>query len=161
MDLRELYDAHAQALFAFVLQLSRSEADTRDILQDLFCRLAREPWKSVPQNPRAYLLQSAYRLFLDLCRKRSVREDRATESEPLFQDPESPDEGQFRAALEEALTQLPSEQHAVVHLKLWQGLTFDEIATVLGLPVNTAASRYRYGLEKLRAHLRPLYEEIR
>jgi RNA polymerase sigma-70 factor (ECF subfamily) len=161
MDLRELYDAHAQALFAFVLQLSRSEADTRDILQDLFCRLAREPGKSAPRNPRAYLLRCAYRLFVDLCRKRSLREDHSAESEPVFQEPESPDESQFREALEEALAQLPAEQRAVVHLKLWHGLTFDEIATVLELPSNTAASRYRYGLEKLRAQLRPLYEEIR
>lgn len=161
MDLRELYDAHAQALYAFVLHLSRSEADTRDILQDLFCRLAREPWKSAPRNPRAYLLQCAYRLFLDLCRRRTVREDFAAENEPIFQSPESPDEQHFRTALEEALAQLPAEQQAVVHLKLWQGLTFDEIATALGLSANTAASRYRYGLEKLRTLLRPIYEEIR
>jgi RNA polymerase sigma-70 factor (ECF subfamily) len=159
MDLRELYDAHSQTLFAFVLQLSRSEADTRDILQDLFCRLAKDPWRSAPQNPRAYLLRCAYRLFVDLCRKRSVREGHVAET--IFQEPENPDEGQFREALEEALARLPAEQRAVVHLKLWQGLTFEEISAVLELPANTAASRYRYGLEKLRAFLRPLYEEIR
>jgi RNA polymerase sigma-70 factor (ECF subfamily) len=49
----------------------------------------------------------------------------------------------------------------VVHLKLWSGLTFERIAEVLEVPLNTAASRYRYGLDKLRARLRPLYDEIR
>jgi len=50
---------------------------------------------------------------------------------------------------------------AVVHLKLWEGLTFAEIAATLDIPPNTAASRYRYGLDKLRERLRPLYDEIK
>lgn len=162
MDLRELYDDHAQALFAFVLHLSRSEADTRDILQEIFCRLALDP-RAVGEvaNPRAYLFQCAYRLFLDLRRRGATREEHAAQSEPVFQDPADPDENGFHYALEEAMSRLPSEQQAVVHLKLWQGQTFDEIAVSLGLSANTAASRYRYGLEKLRALLRPIYEEIR
>jgi RNA polymerase sigma-70 factor (ECF subfamily) len=49
----------------------------------------------------------------------------------------------------------------VVHLKLWDGLTFEQIAVALDIPLNTAASRYRYGLDKLRERLRPLYEEIK
>ena len=54
-----------------------------------------------------------------------------------------------------------SDQRAVVHLKLWEGLTFERIAGLLEIPLNTAASRYRYGLDKLRGQLRPLYDEIR
>ena len=49
----------------------------------------------------------------------------------------------------------------MVHLKLWEGLTFEQIAELLGIPLNTAASRYRYGLDKLRERLRPLYDEIK
>jgi RNA polymerase sigma-70 factor (ECF subfamily) len=49
----------------------------------------------------------------------------------------------------------------VVHLKLWEGLTFGQIADLLGIPLNTAASRYRYALDKLRERLRPLYDEIK
>ncbi len=162
MDLRELYDDHAQALFAFVLHLSRSEADTRDILQEIFCRLARDPSVGGKlANPRAYLFQCAYRLFLDLCRTRATRENHASQCEPVFQDPADPDEIGFQHALLDAMNQLPAEQQAVVHLKLWQGQTFEEIAASLGLSANTAASRYRYGLEKLRMLLRPIYEEIR
>ena len=60
-----------------------------------------------------------------------------------------------------ALGELPADQRAVVHLKLWAGQTFEEIAATLEIPLNTAASRYRYGLDKLRARLRPLYNEIK
>ena len=60
-----------------------------------------------------------------------------------------------------ALGELPEEQRAVVHLKLWEGLTFEQIAAALDISPNTAASRYRYGLDKLRERLRPLYEEMK
>ena len=60
----------------------------------------------------------------------------------------------------EALVELPPDQRVVVHLKLWEGLTFEEIAHTLDIPANTAASRYRYGLDKLRERLRPIYEEL-
>ena len=40
-------------------------------------------------------------------------------------------------------------------------LTFEQIAVALDISPNTAASRYRYGLDKLRGRLRPLYEEIK
>jgi RNA polymerase sigma-70 factor (ECF subfamily) len=60
-----------------------------------------------------------------------------------------------------ALSELPEEQRAVLHLKLWEGLTFEEIAAALDISPNTAASRYRYGLDKLRDRLRPLHEEMK
>jgi RNA polymerase sigma-70 factor, ECF subfamily len=53
------------------------------------------------------------------------------------------------------------EQREVVHLKLLEGLTFDEIARLLAIPPNTAASRYRYAIDKLRAGLRLFYDEIK
>jgi RNA polymerase sigma-70 factor (ECF subfamily) len=59
------------------------------------------------------------------------------------------------------LGELPVEQSAVVHLKLWERFTFEQIAETLDIPLNTAASRHRYGLDKLRKHLRPLYDEIK
>jgi RNA polymerase sigma-70 factor (ECF subfamily) len=59
-----------------------------------------------------------------------------------------------RAADGEAVTRwlglLPPEQRAIVHLKIWEELTFREIAAQLGIPADTAASRYRYALDKLR-----------
>ena len=39
-------------------------------------------------------------------------------------------------------------------------MTFAEIAAALGIPANTAASRYRYATDKLQALLRPIYDEL-
>ena len=98
-------------------------------------------------------------------RRRSARERNyeqlAEEITTIFGPTEDRDEEAFRRALSEALGELPLDQRAVVHLKLWEGLTFEAIAEMLGLSPNTTASRYRYGLDKLRQRLRPLYDEIK
>ena len=74
---------------------------------------------------------------------------------PLFPS----DDDSFLLAVETALQDLPQEQRAVLHLKLWENLTFAQIGEALEISPHTAASRYRYGLDKLRDLLRPVYEE--
>jgi len=165
-ELERLYDEHAQALYAFLLNLTRDEADTRDLLQDIFVKLAREPDLFVEvRNERAFLIRLAHNAAIDLMRRRDTRErareNFAAEFAELFAPTNDPDEETFRAELSAALAELPSDQRAVVHLKLWEGLTFEAIAAALEIPPNTAASRYRYGIDKLRGRLRPLYEEIK
>ncbi len=166
LNLERLYDEHSQALFAFLLNFTRSEADTRDLLQEIFIKLARQPdlLKSA-RDERAFLIRLAHNAAIDLMRRRGTREKNysqlASETESLFAHSGNPDEAEFRRALSEALADLPTEQRSVLHLKLWEGLTFDAIADALEIPPNTAASRFRYGLDKLRERLRPLYEEIK
>ena len=165
-NIERLYDEHAQPLFAFLLNLTRDEADTRDVLQEVFVRLAREPGHLAGvRDERAFLIRLAHNAAVDLMRRRTSRdrtkENFAAEQLSPFAPTDDPDEQLFREELAEALGELPADQRAVVHLKLWSGLTFEEIATALDIPPNTAASRYRYGLDKLRGRLRPLYEEIK
>ncbi len=166
IDFARLYDDHAQALFAFLLNLTRNEADTRDLLQELFVKLARRPdlLRDVREE-RGFLVRLAHNLAIDLMRRRGTREKNheqlAAETPNPFAPSANPDEQAFREALAKALAELPPEQRAVVHLKLWERWTFEQIAAALEIPPNTAASRYRYGLDKLRDLLRPLYEEIK
>lgn len=166
LNLERLYDEHSQALFAFLLNFTRNEADTRDLLQEIFVKLARHPdLLQTARDERAFLIRLAHNAAIDLMRRRGTREKNysqiAAQSELIFANSDNPDEEEFRHALSEALADLPLEQRSVVHLKLWERLTFDEIADVLKIPPNTAASRFRYGLDKLRERLRPLYEEIK
>ena len=162
IDLERLYDDHAQALFGFLLNLTRNEEDTRDLLQELFVKLSRQPHLiESARDHRAYLLRLAHNGAIDLFRRRAVREKYAEDATELFMESANPDEKAFREALTLALETLPPDQRAVVHLKLWEDLTFDGIADVLGVSINTAASRYRYALDKLRQRLRPLYDEIK
>lgn len=167
-ELERVYDAHADAAFGMFLNFARSDADARDLLQDWLVKIGRglDSLEDV-ENERAYLLRIAYRLAVDWSRRRKTRRKyhRAAGADPAdslrFAPDADPDRESMRQALDAAVTGLPQEQCLVVQLKLWDGLTFDEIAGVLGVPPNTAASRYRYGLDKLREQLRPFYEELK
>lgn len=164
-DLECLYDTHAQAIFAFVLNVTWRESETRDVLQEVFVKLASRPdLLEGVRDERGFLLRLAHNLALDLMRRRGARERRdeqfASEAETIFEPTLDTDEQSYRAALSEALAELPDEQRAVAHLKLWEGQTFEAIAETLNISPNTAASRYRYAIDKLRERLRPLYDEI-
>jgi RNA polymerase sigma-70 factor (ECF subfamily) len=165
-EIERLYDGHAQSLYAFLLNFTRDEADTRDLLQDIFVKLAREPeLLAGVRDERAFLIRLAHNAAIDLMRRRGARdrtrENFAAETISPFAPANDPDEKYFREELANALAGLPEEQRAVLHLKLWEELTFEEIAAALEISPNTAASRYRYGLDKLRDRLRPIYEEIK
>ena len=165
-ELERLYDEHAQALFAFLLNFTRDESDTRDLLQEIFIKLARQPdLLRAAREERAFLIRLAHNAAIDLMRRRGARDKyhEQFQGEPasVFAPAVDPDDQMFRAALSDAMGELPAEQRAVVHMKLWGEMTFEQIAETLDIPPNTAASRYRYGIDKLRERLRPLYEEIK
>lgn len=62
----------------------------------------------------------------------------------------SPDD---RLALERALRDLPAEQRDVIHLHVYEGMTFKEIADACGESLNTTAARYRYALARMKKSL--------
>src|ERR1039458_6229217 len=138
-DIERLYDEHAQAVFAYLLNFTRHEADTRDLLQELFIKLAQRPeLLEGVRDERAFLLRLAHNLAVSLFRQRGTRETNyeqlAGETLAVFAPTAAPDEGAFRDAVAAALGEIPADQRAVVHLKLWEGLTFEQIAELLGIP---------------------------
>src|SRR3954463_6549919 len=144
-DLQRLYDEHAQALFAFLLNFTRDENDTRDLLQEIFTRIAREPGRlRSAREERPFLIRLAHNAAIDLMRRRGTRQkyhDQFAEEEvSIFAADANPGVTAFRESLSRALAELPADQRAVVHLKLWENLTFEQIATALDIPPNTAAS---------------------
>ena len=164
-DLERIYDEHAVAMFRHGLTLLRDEAAVHDVIQDVFLKLAEGRGNSGGmEHERAYLLRMVHHGAIDRMRRAKVRGEHGvrppTTVEGLFQPGPDPDREAFRQVLERALDELPQEQREVVVLKLWQELTFDEISRICGIPLNTAASRYRYGIDKLRGLLRPVYEEL-
>jgi RNA polymerase sigma-70 factor (ECF subfamily) len=163
-ELERLYDSHAGGLFHYLVTFTKTEADARDLLQELFIKLARGAAKEGVQSEKAWLYRLAHNLAVDWLRRRKVRWDA---EERLIKEMEAghhttadPDSLLMARHFAEAMKSLPDDQRVVMQLKLWEGMTFEEIAEAQGVPLNTAASRYRYGLEKLRTVLRPLYEEL-
>jgi len=163
-ELERLYDAHASGLFHYLVTFTKTEADTRDLLQELFIKLARSNSAEVLQSEKAFIYRLAHNLAIDWLRRRKVRWDSEErlmrELDDGHQSTPDPDAALLMKSFAGAMQTLPDEQRTIVQLKLWDGLTFEEISQAQGIPLNTAASRYRYALEKLRTHLRPLYEEL-
>src|SRR4051812_14432502 len=131
-SLEELYDQHASALFGFLLNLLRNESDARDVLQESFIKISQRPQLLTGiKEPRGFLLRLAHNSAIDLMRRQSTRsknyEDLARESLELFVQGDSADEQVFRDNLSGAMAELPADQRAVVHLKLWERLTFEQI----------------------------------
>src|ERR1043166_6392265 len=118
IDLERLYDEHAQALFAFLLNFTRNEADTRDLLQELFVKLAQKPglMESV-RDETAFLQRLVHNAAIDLMRRRGAQqrnyEELATAWTPSFAGGSNPDEHVLAQALSEGLAELPAEQRAV------------------------------------------------
>lgn len=155
----QLLSEHGPALVLFARQWTSGRADAEDVVQDAFVRF----WQSraTVQDPIAYMYACVRHCALDSQRtkRRQARREEAVarpEAEPLFEQRLATDER--RQAIEMALAALPAAQAEVLVLKIWSGLTFPRIAQVLNVSENTAASRFRYALAKLREQFERLSE---
>jgi RNA polymerase sigma-70 factor (ECF subfamily) len=162
--LEALYDAHAAGLFRYARSILANESAAKDVLQDIFVKLARSGMPEV-ENEKAWLYRLAHNAAIDQLRRIATRHDRdrASREESGTVHPgnngSDPDRAELARQLDAAVALLPPEQQSVARLRLWQEMTFQEIATIQGIPLNTAASRFRYALEALRGRLKPIYEE--
>jgi RNA polymerase sigma-70 factor (ECF subfamily) len=164
---RAWLDEHAPKLFLFAKNQTRTHEDAQDVLQDAIVKLVdkiragefvggQEAWQP-------YLYTTIRRLAIDLSRKddrRKRRENHVSEDiesdqyesfHPWFDSADSDDE--TRGQLETALKTLPEKFSSVIIMKIWGDRTFAEIGEALEISQNTAASRYRYGLEALKREL--------
>lgn len=131
-------------------------ADAEDVLQEAFVRYWKNQ-KHLPGDPAALLITSIRRAALDLARKETRRVNREQAAQVLEGDPVTwfkPPEDEQEQHLQMALAVLPQEQRQVVSLKIWGGLTFEQIGEQLECSPNTAASRYRYALGRLKEAMR-------
>ena len=143
----------APGLVLFARQWTRSAADAEDIVQEAFVRF----WRKQHDIANLGLLYATVRsIALDFLRRDSRRARRestiASESEQAIQ-PAFEIEDDSQRALVAALDGLPREQREVLVMKIWNELTFAEIASALEISQNTAASRYRYALAALKKTL--------
>jgi len=147
----QVYDRYGAALYRYALMVLADPAGAADVVQTVFVALLRR--RSRPDVDAHYLRRAVRNECFTALRVR--RRDVLASASPLLETMEGQRERPAeRLALEQALRELPPEQREVVHVKAFEGLTFQEIADLIGESINTVASRYRYGIEKLRAYLR-------
>ena len=136
-EVRSLYEKHGAALVGYACSCGLDRASAEDVMQQLFLKMLGEK-TFAPRAPAAYLFRAIRNASLNM------RRDRHRETD--LQPPESwfshvngnHDEV---ATLQRALEELPEEQRETVFLKVWSGMTLQEIADVTETPLNTVASR--------------------
>lgn len=151
-----IWDAYASRLLAFAAAILCSHHDAEETLQNVFVKIAQNRARlAAARSLKAYLFTMVRNEAMTLVRRRGRIEIAVDPAEfglipAVPADPPAPEEAEAAAR---HLAALPEKQREVVVLKIFEDLTFDEIAASLKISINTAASRYRYGLEKLKRRL--------
>lgn len=142
-------------LYARSLQFEDPEAAVQEAFLNLWVRLEAG---AVIEDAAAYLAAVVRNAATRESRGNRIRLTTATEPDWFAETRSSEHDHSNIAAgwagstrqVQQAVQALPEEQRDVVVLKIWGTLTFDQIAWALGIPMNTAASRFRYALQKLK-----------
>ncbi len=152
----QLYDRFGSRMYRTALKFLGRPEDAEDVVQEVFAALVRagSRLKQVDNLP-AYLFTALRRAAAKRAIKRQNEPVTGTTdpSHVLSKSDSTQQDNPHSEQLDRALQALPEQQREVVALKIEGELTFAEIGQVLNLSSNTAASRYRYALEKLRTSL--------
>ena len=151
-----LYRRHNDPLYRYLMRMCRHRATAEDVFQEVWGKIikARSSYRPTAKFT-TFLYRVAHNCFIDDVR-RNKRHAGATVLEPeLHADPqESPETITERSLAKErlqvALLDLPEEQRDVFLLHEEAGLSVDQIASVTGSNRETAKSRLRYAVKKLR-----------
>ncbi len=160
--LSALYDLAAARLVRFAVAITQNQHDAEDAVQSVLVRVGTRPSLLNSANcPWQYLLGMVRNEALAIARRKRRYSLLASFAEFVTRQPpdrvESEDQRQL---VWRALRSLPPPQAEVVALKVWENLTFAQIAEITQTSANTAASRYRYALRKLAGTLATLQTEV-
>lgn len=144
-----LYDAKATELILYGRALGLSHGEAEDVLHETFITLMQLPAK--PAKPEHYCVRSFRNRALNHRRTLWRRLTREWESLRWFE--KSPGETAAERQAMKALASLPLEQREAIVLKVWHGCTFEQIGEMQDVSPNTAAGRYRYGLQKIKMQI--------
>lgn len=145
---RRFYDENRQGLLTYALSLTCDREQAEDVIQAVFFKLLQRD--RLPRELRPYLFRSVRNAVIDGARRDRHRAVAAAdESSPRTTD----DDPVRDRVVSQCLSRLPEHERNAVVLKIYGGLTFAEIGAIDKTSVNTAAARYRRGLERMRVLL--------
>jgi RNA polymerase sigma-70 factor (ECF subfamily) len=154
---RQAYAEHRRAVYATAFRVLGNAAQAQDVVQDVFLRIWRKPrsFDSRRGELGAYLRLMARSRALDIWREAQAGHRAGERMRHLATEADIPArdaavQGELRGAVRTALEGLPETQREALVLAYWGGLTADEIARRTEIPLGTAKSRIRLGLERLR-----------
>jgi len=156
---RRIYEKYESDLLTLAANLLAETNAAEDVVQDVFISFVQSVEKfHLRGSLKGYLATCVANRARDCIRKRKRQQTvAANEAQQLISNADGPVQlvitSEELQQLSRALTFLPYEQREVIVLHLHGDLKFRQIAKLQNVPVKTAQSRYRYGLDKLRSIL--------
>jgi RNA polymerase sigma-70 factor, ECF subfamily len=162
----ELYRRHRTALYNYLVRHTRDREIANDLFQEVWARVIASRARYEPRAKfRTFLFHIGHNCFIDHCRRTAARPERTSDPDqndgvlagapaPFADRPDArAEEAQTLARYRTALAELPAEQRDAFLLYEESGLSLAEIADISGVGLETAKSRVRYALAKLRRSL--------
>ena len=143
-----VYDSMSRMIFSVALAVTGSVADAEDVLQDTMIGIVRSAHTyQKGTNARAWILAMARNRAINMVnrRKHTVPLEEITD----FPDPASREPSNHISALE-LLRPLSEKDRQIVLLRLYQELSFEEIAAAMGITLSAAQKRYQRAIHKLK-----------
>jgi len=160
--LEQVYRTHRQGLYTLALSITRCPNRAEDAVQDAFARL----WQSDarPGDAVPYVFAAVRHAAIDLARRAATagRHEPASIFNGVPRAPADPAatviDAETHRRIRDAVESLPQAEREAVVLKVYGGLTFEQMADALGEPLPTVASRYRRALETLSRRIKGIVE---
>jgi RNA polymerase sigma factor (sigma-70 family) len=149
-EIEVLYRQHGSALLLFALAITGERSRAQDVVNHVFLNLIEKGSLDRAADKKAYIFASVRNAALNEC-KLGERTAPLDCDSAWFDPPDRDYVGEQNLRL--ALAALPDDQREVIVLHVWGELTFSQISELLSISSNTAASRYRYALAKLRGSM--------
>jgi RNA polymerase sigma-70 factor, ECF subfamily len=160
-SLAAVYDAYASSAYGLALRVLGTAAEAEDVVQESFLALWRQAERlDASRGLRSYLLAIVHHRAVDKVRSRGRRPELTLDEEASFVAPDE-DPGDAAARLDEAqqvraaLGALPPDQRETVEMVYFKGLTINETAGRMRVPLGTVKSRLRLAMRRLRQELEP------
>ncbi|MDD4385265.1 MAG: RNA polymerase sigma factor [Bacteroidales bacterium] len=157
-ELERVIEEYQDQLFRHAFFRTGSYAESQDIVQDVFIKLYYDNGElSSIKNVKHYLYRSITNACFDYHRKSRKQKFEPIEAANLPSQMYEKEASEVLIQieeykrLEELLKVLPEEQSEVIRLRIFDSLGFVEIASILETPVTTIKSRFKYGIDKLKA----------
>jgi RNA polymerase sigma-70 factor (ECF subfamily) len=147
-EIEQLYRQHGPALLLLAASITGERSRAQDAIHQVFLKLLEDEKLRQAADVKAYLFACVRNAALNDARVRG-RNVALVDEDVAWFEPPSRDYAE-EANLRRALAELPDDQREVTVLHVWGELTFAQIAELLSISANTAASRYRYALARLR-----------
>jgi RNA polymerase sigma-70 factor (ECF subfamily) len=164
-QIRRFYEMYRQEVYTYALSITQNVEAAEDVIHTVFCRLLDRG--RPPRELRPYVFRSIRNASIDEMRRRVAHPDSVgrcvecndTVGDSIFANHNGTADPHIQFQLDEAMHTLSDDERESIVLKIYDGMTFKEIAALRRVSINTAASWYRRGLEKMKTVMKEACHE--